>query len=196
MHSLYDATWRHSDARATVQGGREDARRILESFTPPDEAQRVERDRILSFLDEHENALERACIPGHLTASALLLDASGQRGLLTLHRKLGRWLQLGGHCDGDGNLVAVALRELQEESGIEEIRIHPAPIDVDIHVIPARKDEPEHLHLDTRFVAFAPEGAQEVVSEESIELAWFGKDELDGLKSDASVRRLFDRTLR
>jgi 8-oxo-dGTP pyrophosphatase MutT (NUDIX family) len=176
------------------------ARRLLESWIPPTLTQERTRDRMLAFIDEHpDDAHLRSCVPGHLTASALVLDASGERALLTHHRKLGRWLQLGGHCDGDANLAAVALREATEESGIAELAIDPVPIDVDIHTIPARKGESEHLHLDTRFLVRAPDGAAERASEESLELRWFDRDEAARIETDESVRRLlriaFGRTV-
>jgi len=173
------------------------ARAILESYVPWCEAQRAERDRMLRFVDDHpDDAHQRTLLVGHLTASALVLDAKGERALLTHHKKLGRWLQLGGHCDGDANLPGVALRECVEESGIDGLAIDPVPIDVDVHVIPARKDEPEHLHLDTRFVVHAPAGAREVLSDESIALRWFWPEELATIATDDSVRRLFERAFR
>lgn len=170
------------------------ARAQLERYAPRDAAQAAERARILAFVDAHpRDAHRRELTVGHLTASALVVDAAGERALLTLHRKLGRWLQLGGHCDGDANLAAAALREAREESGIEDLCILPEPIDLDVHTIPARPGEPEHSHLDTRFVVFAPPGARETVSEESHELGWFSPAELAGIEVDASVRRLFER---
>ena len=110
--------------------------------------------------------------------------------LLTHHGKLRRWLQLGGHCDGDADLARVALREATKESGIEGLAIDPVPIDVDIHTIPAHKGEPEHLHLDTRFLVRAPAGAVARASDESIGLRWFRAEELDSVETDESVRRL------
>ena len=167
------------------------ARSTLATWTPPSLEQRATRDRMLAFIDEHpRDAHLRSCVPGHLTASALVVDADGRRALLTHHRKLGRWLQLGGHCDGDANLPGVALREATEESGIEGLELEPVPIDVDIHTIPARKDEPEHLHLDTRFLVRAPAGAIERASEESNRLRWFTRAEAEALETDDSVRRL------
>ena len=167
------------------------ARELLVAYPPRDEHQVQERERVLAFVDRHPDALLRTCLEGHLTASALLLDAEGSRGLLTLHRKLGKWLQLGGHVDGEGNLALGALRELEEESGLAGIRIDPRPVDLDIHSIPARGAEPEHLHLDVRFLAAAPEGAREVLSDESLALAWIDGAALGELPVDESVRRLF-----
>ena len=167
------------------------ARRLLEHHVARDAEQERTRARMLSFVDAHPDALLRSCRTGHLTASALVIDAARRCGLLTLHAKLGRWLQLGGHCDGDGNLPGVALREAIEESGIPELRLDPRPIDLDVHRIPARPGEPEHLHLDTRFLVHAPPGAKASVGAESVELAWFAPAELVGITADASVRRLF-----
>jgi 8-oxo-dGTP pyrophosphatase MutT (NUDIX family) len=150
---------------------------------------------MLAFIDAHpSDAHERTCLEGHLTAACFLLDHAEERALLTHHAKLGRWLQLGGHVDGDSNLPAAALREGTEESGIDGILLDPRPFDLDIHSIPARGEEPEHLHLDVRFLGRAPEGAREVISEESLELGWFTPDELGGLNTDPSVTRLFDLT--
>lgn len=173
------------------------ARAILERYSPAAAAQQQTRDEMLAFLERHPRVAHlRSTLEGHLTASALVLDESRGAGLLTFHRKLERWLQLGGHCDGDANLPGVALREAEEESGIAGLEIDPAPIDLDIHLIPARKDEPAHLHLDTRFLVYAPHGACEQLSEESHALRWFTPRELAGIETDASVRRLFEFVFR
>lgn len=185
---------RAGDARLQSSGDLALTRGLLSDYAPHDEAQRATRARMLVFIDEHPtDAHLRGLAVGHLTASALVVDASGERALLTHHRKLERWLQLGGHCDGDANLMATALREAVEESGIADLCIRPEPIDLDIHSIPARPGEPEHSHLDTRFVVFAPAGARAVVSDESHELGWFSPAELAHLAVDDSVRRLFER---
>ena len=168
--------------------------RILDAYAAPDAAQEEMRARILAWIEEHpDDAHQRSCLAGHLTGSVMLMDHDRERVLLTLHKKLGIWLQLGGHCDGDANLVHVAWREAQEESGIEAIDIDPLPIDLDIHRIPEHKGVPAHLHLDTRFVAYAAAGTREVMSDESLELRWFGLDELQGLGCDASMLRSAER---
>lgn len=164
----------------------------LDHFVPPDEAQAEFRERMLALiLRRPGDAHRRSSLEGHLTASALVLDANRERALLTHHRKLGRWLQLGGHCDGDANLAHAALRECVEESGIPDLSVIPTPLDLDIHTIPARPGEPEHLHYDTRFVVLAPPGAVEVASDESHALRWIAPRDLDELATDDSVRRLF-----
>jgi 8-oxo-dGTP pyrophosphatase MutT (NUDIX family) len=169
---------------------------LLSAYDPVDPAQRAERDRMLAFCAEHPDALHRSSLAGHLTASALLLDHAGERALMTLHRKLGKWLQLGGHCDGDANLPAVALREATEESGIADLRVDPRPLAVDVHAIPEYRGVPEHLHLDTSFLVRAPQSAAAVRSEESHELAWLTPAEARRLRVEPNVLRLFDAALR
>ena len=167
------------------------ARALLEGWTPPTAQQARTREAMLAFVDAHPlDAHRRTLLVGHLTAAAIVLDARRERVLLTLHAKLGHWLQLGGHCDGDANLPGVALREAREESGIEDLVIDPVPIDLDIHRIPARPGEPEHLHLDTRFLVLAGDGARERRSEESTDLRWFDEPETRRIELDDSVRRL------
>jgi 8-oxo-dGTP pyrophosphatase MutT (NUDIX family) len=147
------------------------------------------------FALEHADALERGNAMGHFTGSGAVVDAAGERTLLMFHRKLQRWLQPGGHADGDANLVAVALKEAAEETGIDGLRIDPDPIDVDVHVIP--KPHPgasgSHLHLDVRFLVVAPPGAVEVANDESEELRWVTAAELadERLGLDAGTIRLF-----
>jgi 8-oxo-dGTP pyrophosphatase MutT (NUDIX family) len=165
---------------------------LLERFRPSDAQQLEARARMLAWIERYPaDAHLRKRLAGHLTASALVVNHERTHALLTHHKKLGRWLQLGGHCDGDANLVRVALREAIEESGIEGLEIDPAVIDLDIHKIPARGSEPEHLHLDVRFVVHAPRGAREINSDESHALAWVSPAELSALNTDDSVRRLF-----
>lgn len=171
----------------------ERARACLRAASDPllSELQRDFRDEIDRFLAEHGPvALTRRCLPGHLTASCLLWSHDGTRVLLHHHRKLGLWLQFGGHCDGEGDTREVALRETQEESGIDPTSITETPVDFDVHTIPARPGEPEHLHLDVRYLAVAPEGARESISEESLALAWLTPSEALDRGVDESLRRM------
>lgn len=160
-----------------------------------DEPARFRTD-VLEFLDRNADAALRSCAPGHLTGSALVVDASGTRSLLMLHRKLGRWFQPGGHADGDTNLAAVALREASEETGIAGLRVAVPAIDLDVHLVSPPGEEP-HLHLDLRFLVVAGEGAQEVGNEESLALRWVDEAGLDQLDPpvDDSTRRLLRRGL-
>jgi 8-oxo-dGTP pyrophosphatase MutT (NUDIX family) len=173
-----------------MNGERIIAAGIINSWVPDDENSKKIQEQVLAFLQQYEDALWRRCVPGHLTASTLLLDATGERTLLTLHKKLGKWLQLGGHGDGNGNLVDAALREAVEESGIVGLKIKPQPIDMDIHKIPTIGAEVEHWHFDVRFVAWAPKDAVAALSLESTQLRWFRLDEIAALDCDESLKRL------
>lgn len=167
------------------------ARRFVEAYVPEDDTQRALRRRLLSFLAVHPTEAHlRSCRPGHLTASALVIARDSGQVLLMHHRKLQRWLQMGGHCDGDTNLPAVALKEASEESGLEGLRILPRIVDIDIHPIPARGDIPEHLHYDSRFLVFADTAVPPVSNEESDGLRWLDVDAAHDLTDDDSVRRL------
>jgi 8-oxo-dGTP pyrophosphatase MutT (NUDIX family) len=169
------------------------ARRHVEAAAVEGPAVEHQRD-VLAFLDHHPDALLRSCAEGHLTGSALVVDAAGSRTLLMLHRKLGRWFQPGGHVDGDAGLAAAALREATEETGIDGLRLAWPAIDVDIHRVEP-PGEPPHLHLDTRYLVVAPSGAVEQGNEESLALRWVTVHELDTLGVDDSTRRLVTRGL-
>ena len=171
-----------------------DAYSTLSSWQPPDEPQKLRREEYLTFLDAHPDGVWRECRVGHLTASALVMDEQKQRVLLTLHPKVGRWLQLGGHIEPiDTSLRAAALREATEESGIHEIRISAEPICLDRHPVPCAGAQSEHL--DVQYLALVPTGAQAVMSAESDDLRWFTFDDLP-LELDSSVRRLIELSLR
>ena len=164
---------------------------ILKAYEPSHDEQAACRRQILDWIERFpETAHRRECLDGHLTASSLVLDPAGQRVLLLHHRKLAKWLQPGGHCDGDANLPGVALREAEEETGIDGLMVEPVPIDLDIHEIPARGDVPAHLHLDTRFVVIAPPGVEPRQNHESNAVRWFSLDEAFAMAGDDSVERL------
>lgn len=138
-----------------------------------------------------DNPYVRERLAGHLTASSWLVDRSGRRVLLTHHRKLGRWLQLGGHADGDVDLGRVALREAEEESGLEGLTLEGGLFDLDRHWIPVREDVPGHWHYDVRYVVRAGSREDFVVSAESLDLAWRDIEAIaDDSMADASLRRM------
>lgn len=156
---------------------------------------------ILTFVAAHEDPFDRTIPHAHLTASAFVLSWDGSRVLLLHHRKLGRWLQPGGHAEsGEADGEHVALREAHEETGIADLRLHPdapRPLDVDVHSIPARGSERAHLHLDLRYAVMAPMTAVLLRSaKEASALRWFGWDELDGLGLDGGLRRGLDKARR
>ncbi|WP_106181586.1 NUDIX hydrolase [Prauserella shujinwangii] len=145
----------------------------LESWQPPTAAQESLRQAYLGFLVARADACARECAAGHLTASAVVLDDTGERVLLTLHPRVGRWLQLGGHCEpGDESLAAAALREAREESGMSGLRIDPEPLHLEVHPITCSLGVPTR-HFDVRFLVRAPRGAQAVRSAESDDLRWW-----------------------
>jgi 8-oxo-dGTP pyrophosphatase MutT (NUDIX family) len=152
---------------------RADAMATLEDWRPATFDQMSLREVFLGFLAARPDACQRSCAPGHLTASAIVLDASAEHVLLTLHPKIGAWVQLGGHCEpSDTTLAGVALREATEESGIAGLAMEPVPVHVAaFRVTPA----PGRLtrHFDVRFVVRAPDGAQPVRSTESVDLRWW-----------------------
>lgn len=164
-------------------------RRLLEAF-PPAAAVLDVREQFLKFASEHVDCCERTLTVGHFTGSVWLVSADGERILLTHHRKLGRWLQLGGHADGDGDLAAVALREAEEESGLSGLTLEGGIFDLDRHLIPARGDEAAHLHYDVRFVVRASD-EDFLVSEESHSLAWKSiADIASDPSADESMQRM------
>ena len=154
------------------------------------------RAEVLEFIDSHPDALHRTCVTGHLTGSAWVVDSTGEHGLVLFHSKIQRWLQPGGHADGEANLARVALLEASEESGIEGLRVWTQPVDVDIHLFVNRKSsEPDHLHLDLRFIVQPPAGSVVSGNHESEELRWVTSGQLDSpeLALDASTKRLAHR---
>lgn len=170
------------------------ARSQLASYVAPDAEQAATLDRMLDFIDRHPDALLRSCVEGHLTGSALVVDHSGDHVLMLFHRKAQRWLQPGGHADGDANLAGVARREAEEESGIGGLDVFVPPIDLDIHQVAFAGEQP-HLHLDVRFLVVAPDDAQVAGNHESEALRWVTLDELATLDADLGTIRMAHRGL-
>ena len=174
---------------------------MLTGWQPPDPAQDTLRHAVLAFLAARPDGCLRACVPGHVTGSALVLDHTGTHALLTLHPRFGRWLQLGGHCEEtDADIVAAALREATEESGIDDLVIDPEPAALHVHPVTCSLGVPTR-HLDVQFVVHAPPNAEIAVSDESLDLRWWPLDALPAdcdfgltqLADSARKRSLSDR---
>ncbi|GAA2435926.1 NUDIX hydrolase [Streptomyces glaucus] len=162
----------------------DDAVLVLKGY----EDQRELRQAYLDHLAAHPDGMWKSCSAGHITASALVIDPTGGRVLLTLHRKLRMWLQMGGHCEpGDSSLAAAALREATEESGIAGLTPLPGgPVRLDRHPIPP----PCHRHYDVQYAVLAPPAAVHAISDESLDLRWFPYAEVADVADDSVVRLL------
>lgn len=161
----------------------QEATRVLKEWSAPNERQERLRRAYIEHLATYPDGLWQACGAGHLTASAIVLDPPRERVLLVLHRKLEKWLQPGGHCEPeDDSLAGAAHREATEETGIEGLRLLPGPVTLDRHHTPCAP------HLDVQYAAVAPEGATAAISEESLDVRWFGYDAVAGVADESVVR--------
>jgi len=169
----------------------------LENYRAANGSQSDTVDRFIAFLQKNRlKSFDRSLVEGHVTASCWLVNRAQTHVLLTHHRKLNCWIQLGGHADGDSDLVNVALAEAQEESGIEKIAMLSNDIfDIDRHSIPARRNEPEHFHYDFRFAMRSTEHDNYIVSDESHDLRWIEITRLASRVSDESVLRMGQKWL-
>lgn len=162
-----------------------------------DRAEREMAEAGVAFIEAHPDCLLRSCLTGHLTGSAWIVNPSGAKTLLVLHRKLGRWLNPGGHADGDPDLPAVALKEAREETGLSSVKLALASLfDFDRHWIPERKGVPGHHHYDFRFLCVADDRESLLISDESDELAWKTPDEALALNPEESIKRLVSKASR
>lgn len=167
---------------------------LLDDYQCQDNDEQQMLTRMIDFVQQHGNCFSRDLLVGHITGSAWIVSPDFSKALLLHHKKLNRWLQPGGHSDGDPNTLAVALREAREETGIEDFNVGQDGIfDVDIHTIPAKGEEPQHEHFDVRFLLVAPaESGQH--NEESHQLQWLALEQIQQMNSDASISRMIKKT--
>ena len=169
------------------------------SFGDPDEGwEQFTLNRLRDFVKENKDCFLRENLAGHVTGSALVTDKSHKYVLLTHHKKLDKWLQLGGHADGDDDILSVALKEASEESGLSALRVvsfmgEKMPFDVDVHKIPERGLEPAHYHYDVRYLLEGDKDLPLVMSDESKDLRWFSLEEAKALTSEWSMLRQFQK---
>jgi 8-oxo-dGTP pyrophosphatase MutT (NUDIX family) len=147
--------------------------------------------RLIGFVSSNTECFERTFESGHVTGSAWVVNREGTHVLLTHHKKLNKWLQLGGHADGDSDILSVALREVYEESGLEQVEaLNEGIFDIDIHPIPKRREEPAHYHYDIRYAFQATGSEAYVVSDESHDLSWIEIKNLKLKTNDESMLRM------
>jgi len=172
---------------------RELLRKLLEAYQALAVEEKRYKAEMLQFLTTHPDCFERSLEVGHFTASAWVLSPDGSKALLLHHRKLGEWFQLGGHCDGDCDVLAVAIKEALEESGLEKIKVvDPAIFDLDIHLFPETPKQKAHLHYDVRFLLQAD--TEEVRgNEESNQLLWINANLENIPTKSRSILRMVEK---
>lgn len=176
----------------------------LNAYAPFDVNEAEMRDRMVRFVTEQTECFRRECVEGHITASCWIVNTlpEGERrrgqALLTWHKRLNRWLQMGGHLEPeDRSLLEASLREAREESGLPNVKpVSAAIFDLDVHLIPERKGEPAHYHYDVRFLLEADPALPLVVSAESKDVSWVPLSGIAALNTDASMRRMVAKTAR
>ncbi len=169
----------------------------LTIYTPFDAQERSKHQQMLIFLSKNTKAFHSKYLPGHVTGSAWVLDSSKIKVLMTHHVKLEKWLQLGGHADGQYDVLAVAMREAFEETGL--LSLEPLSnniFDVDVHTIPERKNFPQHFHYDVRFLFHADEVEPFHISNESYNLQWISMEDVSRFNDEDSVIRLIAKSER
>ena len=164
---------------------------LLENHQPFNPEETQFKLQMIEFINQNPDCFERSLLIGHVTGSAWIVDKSQQFTLLTHHRKLDKWFQTGGHCDGDSDVLNVAIKEAMEETGLTDIQAISANIfDIDIHEIPERKGVPTHLHYDVRFLLEADMNEPLIISSESSDLAWIELSKVSQLNDSQSIMRM------
>jgi len=170
--------------------------RLLDGYLPEDEDEKKYKSQIIEFIKNHKDCFDNHNKSGHITASAWLIDKSGQNALLTFHRKLKDWYQLGGHCDSEPDVLASAIREACEESGIQGIvPVNEKIFDIDAHLIPDSPKMCKHYHYDIRFLLQVISDEQITITEESDDLRWFGKNPSELPSQNKSILRMHNKWL-
>jgi len=168
---------------------------LLEAHRPFDDREAAALRETLSFVREQRDCFERTLVEGHVTGSAWVASGDGSAVVLLHHRKLGRWLQPGGHADGDPDIARVSLREAQEETSLRSLRRGRSEIfDVDVHAIPANAGEPAHLHYEVRFLFYADRFEAPAPSDEARDALWLLLDDAGRLAPEESIRRMLRKT--
>jgi 8-oxo-dGTP pyrophosphatase MutT (NUDIX family) len=189
-----NAVWKGKFQKKGSPMQRKHLMKLLQEYASryPEEAQCIVRFR--SFIRQNPQCFERTLTIGHITGSAWVVNKDGSRALLTHHKKLNQWLQVGGHADGNADVMAVAIREAQEESGIATLRpLSDCIFDIDIHRIPDIGDEPTHHHYDIRFLLQAADTDRLILSDESHALSWEPIEAISETTQDRSIARMIQK---
>lgn len=175
---------------------RELLKKLLNNYFPDNTQEVAFKSLILDFIEKNADCFERTLTIGHITASAFLLNKNCSEVLLMHHNKLDNWFQLGGHCDGESDVLNVAIKEAQEESGIENIvPVIKTIFDIDVHIIPGNIKEKEHYHYDIRFLLKVDSNEEIIQNSESKELRWISKDLASLPTHNPSIIRMFNKWL-
>lgn len=175
---------------------------FLKNYEAEDQKEAEDVKMIISLISQHENIFQRSCLEAHITASALVVNQKNKKILLHNHKKLNKWLQFGGHADGEEDLSIVTMKEAQEETGLSDLSFiysnqgKPTPIDIDVQVIPKIENIEKHLHLDFRFLIETSEvEVPKPPTEESQQLSFFSFEEIEAIKDklDSSLLRLIKK---
>jgi 8-oxo-dGTP pyrophosphatase MutT (NUDIX family) len=168
---------------------------LLEVYHPDDSLEKKYKNQILEFITNNQVIFGKENKTGHITGSSWVTNNSKNKALLCYHRKLNKWLQLGGHSDEDENIFDTAIREAREESGLLSLKVLSEKIfDIDIHFIPGFGEENGHLHYDIRFIFEADEKEDIIISNESKDIAWVDLDNIKELNSSESLIRMAEKT--
>lgn len=163
---------------------------LIASYNGKYESEKLIKKRFIEFVQKYEDCFERHLQVGHITASAFIFDIENNKILLLHHKKLNKWLQPGGHCDGDKDTLSVAIKEVFEETGLV-IKNQAQPIfDLDIHMIPENKGIPEHEHFDVRYLLFADSKIPLIQNHETNQLKWVDLSEMENYTTEESLRRM------
>lgn len=163
---------------------------LLEKYTPADENEKAMLKEMVAFVKKHEDCFERSLSIGHVTASAMVVNSDRTHVLLMHHKKLNKWFQPGGHCDGETDTLAVARKEAEEETGVATINADPVLFDVDIHLIPAHKDIDAHFHYDVRYLLVADPTTKIEGNDESNAVEWIPLERVGAYNDSESIMRM------
>jgi 8-oxo-dGTP pyrophosphatase MutT (NUDIX family) len=164
---------------------------LLDKHSPIDENELKMRNETIEFVKTNEDCFNRELLFGHVTGSAWIVNDARTHVLLTHHRKLNQWFQPGGHCDGEPDVLKVALKEANEETGLKNLNVVDGEVyDVDVHLIPERKGIPAHYHYDIRFLIEGDMNEQLIITEESNDLAWVSLEKIAERNDSESIMRM------